>query len=209
MSKTKIEKGTVVEAIAKLKTEGKDYQSITVVRAACGNVGSFSTYQKLLNEIAAEEQAAKGSPNATKSFAAIWTEAVEEGRAQRNEEIKRLQEALDALEVQADILEGEATSNKSLAAEASAKQEAAVAKMTALNEELARATAVSEARATELLETIKKHTSDERDLREAHQREINLLRSQLEEVKAQAHSAELKLAAAEARLEVSAKSKRE
>jgi chromosome segregation ATPase len=207
MSKAKIEKSAVIDAVAKLKAAGRDYQSITVVRAACGNIGSFSTYQRLLAEIAAEALAAKGSPQATKSFGAIWTEAVEEGRNQRTDEIRLLQETVDALEAQVDTLEGEATANKTLAEEATTKHEGAVAKMTTINDELARATAVSESRATELLETIKKHNADDKKLREDHQREINLLRTQLEEAKSREHSVEVELAVAKARLDIADKLK--
>jgi chromosome segregation ATPase len=195
MSKPKIDKEEVAAAMEALKKAGKNLTA-PAVRAACGGKGSFATILKYMTELADAETAANDSPQALESFRSIWKVAVQEGRAQRDEEIRNSLETIQAMSAEISTLEGEATSCRSTAAEATKKCDDALAKLTTLNEGLAQARAASERNATKLVETIEKHNLDDKKLRE-----------ELAQAKDKVHELELQLARVETKLEDSIETK--
>jgi predicted nucleic acid-binding Zn-ribbon protein len=190
MSKPKIELEHVAKAIEDLKRDGKK-PTIAAIRAALGDQGSITTIQKFKKELDDAEASAKDSPQALDSFRSIWSAAVQEGRTQRDEEIRDLQETVEALSSEVQKLDGEATACRSAAVEASKKYDDALARLTMLNDELTRAMEASERSATKLLEST-----------EQHHRDVEKLRDLLSQEKARSHELELKVTRLETKLEL-------
>jgi chromosome segregation ATPase len=192
MAKQKIEKADVAKAIEALRAAGKN-PTIQAIRAALGDQGSLTTIQQFKKELADEKLNAQDSPQALDSFRAIWASAVAEGRSQRDEEIRDLQETLTALSSEAEKLDGQAMALRAQTDDATRKYQEIAAKETALKDELAKARETAERNATKLVEVL-----------ERHQKELGELRVQVSEANSRAHGFELELAAARAKLEVTA-----
>lgn len=170
--------------------------TIQAIRATLGDQGSLTTIQQFKKELDDDKLKAQDSPQALESFRGVWASAVAEGRAQREEEIKDLQETLAALSSEVGKLEGQATAFQAQALDATKKLDEVAARETALKDDLGKAREMAERNATKLVEVMEKH-----------QTELGRLQGQIVEANSRAHAFEIKLAAAEARLEVKTKSK--
>ena len=124
-------------------------------------------------------------PQPLAAFRAIWAEAVQIGRAQRDEEIADLQEVVRTLSSEAREFEEQATASRLATAAVTQKYEDSMAQVAKANGAVIAARADAERNATKLVEVI-----------EGAHRETDQLRNQLAAHQSRVHELELKLARA-------------
>jgi chromosome segregation ATPase len=190
MSAPLITKEDVTKAIAALKTAGIK-TTRQAVHAFMGSKGSMSTVVKFMRELESEEKKTSATPEEEEAFHTIWNSAKDEGRAERDETIKDLEDAITTLSSEVEALTGESTALRAQAADAIKKHEEAAAREIKLRDDLTSATEKGERNATKLVEVM-----------ENHQQEAQHLRLQLDQANSRAHAFELDLAGARAKLEV-------
>lgn len=173
----------MAKAMAILKQDGNQNPSLPAIRAAVGNKGSMSTIAGFKKELDDEALAAQDPPDALQAFRAIWAQAVQVGRAQRDSEVADLQELARELSSESKEFEGEATASRSAATAVTQKYEVSLVQLNRANEALIAARADAERNATKLVEVM-----------EESRREADHLRNQLTAEKNRAHELELKLA---------------
>lgn len=188
MSKSEIDLKQVEEAMATLSASGKEPTS-TMVRALLGK-GSFSTILKHMRQVKGVAAASSDSAHALESFRQIWSEAVQAGRAQRDDEVADYEESLNALSVENDTLQGEIGASRATAEQASKKYEELLLRFNNVNDALSRAREEAATNSGTLL-----------DITEKHHHEIERIRKELTQAQSRAHEFELKSVAAEAKLE--------
>jgi len=191
-----ITKQDVAKAVESLKTAGKK-TTISALHAALGNKGSLSTVVKLKAELEADALIERDSEEGLKAFRELWALAVEEGRKQQEGETRELREALDAVAAESQKLDGEVAAAKERVAELEEQRERMLVELATSHEQVTTARASGEQHAGKAAESWERIAK----MQEAHAKEVSDLRQQLADAQKIAHTVELKLARAEARLE--------
>jgi hypothetical protein len=226
MSQPLISKADLKRVINELR-EADTKPTYLNIRQALGNRGSFETIHKFKREIVDEELAAKDSPEFLKFVRAGWVVAVQEGRDQREDEINDHVVSAAELAEEAKKFQSEALANKILAADVADKLEDAIARLHESNDALSNARAASEGYAVKLVEVGERHQRELGALREEaakvnehyrveitrlreqaekasehHRGEITRLGEQLAHERDRAHDLDVRLARAEAIIEM-------
>ena len=152
---------------------------------------------KLKAEVEAEALTQADSPEGIRAFRELWALAFDERRKQKEIEAEELRQALDALATENEKLDAHLTAANSRMAEVEKQRDGLVAELAKANDQVTAARAAGEQHSTKLAEALERTTK----LQEAHAKELADLRLQLATTERQAHSLELKLARAEAKLE--------
>jgi chromosome segregation ATPase len=191
-----ITKEDVARAIGSLKAAGKK-PTIAAIHAALANKGSLSTVVKLKAEIEADAVDERDSEEGLRAFRELWSLAVAEGRKQMDAECQELREARDAMTAESQKLDGEVAAANERVAELETQRDGLHADLAKANEQVTAARANGEQNAVRAAEVLERMAT----MQEAHAKELADLRQQLSDAQKAAHSVELRLARAEAKLE--------
>ena len=148
-----IDKETVAKAISELTAAGKK-PTLQAIRAACGNIGSMGTIIKLKAELDSERSTTNASSSCTTAFREMWAQAVEEGRAQRSEELDDLRQAIDALSADLSAAEGEAAGARAKVEEIESQRNGLIQQVATAHAAATEARAAGEQNALKLAETL-------------------------------------------------------
>ena len=187
-------KQDVVKALAELSVKGKK-ATLAMLHAAVGNRGSMSTLVRIKGEIEAEAQPVEDSAEALNTFREIWALAVEQGRRQQESVVVECRESLKAL-----CAENERFDALVLASEARVVELRDERSRT--ESELHRIRAEADAEINRTKSALADALQQLATAQAAHGAQVSRLQGDLDEATRKAHEVELRLARAQALLEV-------
>ena len=187
-------KQDVVKALAELSAKGKKV-TLAMLHAAVGNRGSMSTLVRIKGEIEAEAQPVEDSAEALHAFREIWALAVEQGRKQQESVLFECRESLKVLCAENERFDALVAASEARLAELRDEKSRTESDLHRIRSE---ADAEINRTKSALAETLQQLATAQA----AHGAQVSRLQGDLDEATHKAHEVELKLARAQALLEV-------
>jgi DNA repair exonuclease SbcCD ATPase subunit len=197
MSRSVLTLEEVEKALTTLRQKEGREPSTRALHAAVGNRGSMTTLLKMKRDLDKPPGVAPGAdPEQVAQFNALWAAAKTVGRAEREEEVRRLQEELDTVMAEAERMEGEIVEARQQGAEIAAVRDRLIAENAAAHQELTAARAAGEQQTQKTAAALERLST----LQAAHAQELSALGEQLRQAEKSQHETALSQARTEGQL---------